>query len=326
MAMVGGLAAAWFIWRVVREPVRRLVEGTQAVAAGHLDMRIKLGSGGELGALAEAFNRMTDDLSRAHERTRRWEEDLEQAVREKTEELSRTQAQMLHMEKMASLGKLSAIVAHELNNPLAGILVYAKLVRRELGNGPDEVLRYLDVIARESARCGDIVKNLLLFARQSRAEFAEQNLNAIIQRSMLTVQHLAQQSGVDCVVEPWSGDDHLTADANQLQQALVALLVNAVEAMPKGGTLTVRAGGDPGVLRVELTDTGTGIAPDVLAHIFEPFFSTKGDEKGVGLGLAVAYGIVRRHAGQIEVASQVGVGTTFRVVLPRHLTRSEIDG
>jgi two-component system NtrC family sensor kinase len=329
MAMVGGLAAGWFIWRVLREPVRRLVQGTQAVATGDLSTRIMLRSGGELGALAEAFNRMTEDLSRARERTQRWEDELARAVHEKTEELSRAQAQMLHMEKMASLGKLSAIVAHELNNPLAGILVYAKLIQRELGSRQvtsdqaDEIQRYLDVIGRESARCGDIVRNLLLFARQSRADFGQQHLNSIIERSMLTVQHLAKQSGIECVVEPIGGDDQLTADANQLQQALVALLVNAVEAMPAGGTLTVRAEGDAAALRVEIIDTGVGITPGVLPHIFEPFVSTKGDEKGVGLGLAVAYGIVRRHEGHIEVQSQVGAGTTFRVVLPRHLTSAE---
>jgi two-component system NtrC family sensor kinase len=329
MAMVGGLAAGWFIWRVVREPVRRLVQGTQAVATGDLSTRIVLSSGGELGALAEAFNRMTEDLSRAREQTQRWEDELARAVREKTEELSHAQAQMMHMEKMASLGKLSAIVAHELNNPLAGILVYAKLIQRELGSRqvpseqPDEVLRYLDVIGRESARCGDIVRNLLLFARQSRADFGQQKLNSVIERSMLTVQHLAKQSGIECVVQLLPGDDRLTADANQLQQALVALLVNAVEAMPAGGTLTVRAEEDATALRVEITDTGVGIAPSVLPHIFEPFVSTKGDEKGVGLGLAVAYGIVRRHEGHIEVQSEVGVGTTFRVVVPRHLTSTE---
>jgi two-component system NtrC family sensor kinase len=323
MALVWGGAVALVIWRFVRRPVRDLAEGTRRIAAGELDTRIELNKTGEMGELAEAFNKMTEDLARAREQEKQWEDELEAAVRRKTEELSRAQSQMVHMEKMASLGKLAATVAHELNNPLAGILVYAKLVARDLGSGElsaesrAEMLRHLQAISQESSRCGDIVRNLLTFARQSKPNFAEHHFNEVIERSLMTVQHLIKLGGVTSSVHLIEGDDVVDGDANQLQQALVALLVNAVEAMRSGGELGIRALGRDHEVEVEISDTGVGISPDVLPNIYEPFVSTKGDEKGVGLGLAVAYGIIRRHEGTISVESEVGAGTTFRVVLPR---------
>lgn len=323
MALVGGVVTAVFIWKFVRLPVLRLVEGTRRVAAGDLSAKIDLDARGELGELARAFNHMTGDLAAARERTQKWEEELERAVDEKTEKLSRAQHQMTQMEKMASLGKLAATVAHELNNPLAGILVYAKLIRRELGGealSPEakaEALRYIDVISQETARCGDIVKNLLVFARESRTQFVQQNLNPIVERAMMTVRHLVKHAAVDCSVEPLAGDDRFIGDANQIQQALVALLVNAIEAMPQGGELSLKSRADDQRLTIEVADTGTGIPPDVLPHVFEPFVSTKGSEKGVGLGLAIVYGIVTRHRGTIEVESEVGKGTKFVLQLPR---------
>ncbi len=323
MALVWGGAVALFIWRFVRRPVRALAEGTRRIAAGELDTRIELNDPGEIGELADAFNKMTEDLALAREQERQWEDELKAAVRRKTEELSRAQSQMVHMEKMASLGKLAATVAHELNNPLAGILVYARLVARELEDGElsaetrTEVLRHLHAISQESGRCGEIVRNLLTFARQSKPDFAEHHLNEVMERSLMTVQHLIKLGGITSSVHLIDGDDLLDGDANQLQQALVAILVNAVEAMRSGGDLEVRARGREQEVVIEISDTGVGIPDDVLPNIYEPFVSTKGDEKGVGLGLAVAYGIIRRHDGTITVESEVGVGTTFRVVLPR---------
>jgi two-component system NtrC family sensor kinase len=225
---------------------------------------------------------------------------------------------------MASLGKLAAMVAHEINNPLAGILVYAKLLLRGLGTANVaeeeriESLRYIEVIRQESTRCGEIVKNLLSFARQSRTAFAEHSLAVIVDRSIMTVQHLLKTKSIECKVEPLAGDDTVLCDANEIQQALVALLVNAVEAMPNGGVLRISLTpkGDDHVV-IAVADTGVGIAPEVLPEIFEPFFSTKGDEKGVGLGLAAVYGIVRRHEATIDVESEVGEGATFRITLPR---------
>ncbi len=323
MALVGGLATYLSIWRFVQRPVRRLVDGTRKVAAGDLGVRVEVDRGRELQVLAESFNQMSAELAAARARSEQWEEELAAAIARKTRELGAAQRHIVHMEKMASLGKLAATVAHELNNPLGGILVYAKLIQRELPKADlpekdkEEILRYVEVVRSESARCGDIVKNLLTFARQSKNVFAEHNLNPIIDRSLMTVQHLLKSNGIEHSVEHVAGDDRLTCDANEIQQALVALLVNAAEAMPSGGQLRVEAEASADDLTISITDTGVGIPPEVLPEIFEPFVSTKGD-KGVGLGLAVVYGIIRRHEADIDVSSKPGAGTTFRITLPRH--------
>jgi two-component system NtrC family sensor kinase len=277
-----------------------------------------------MGQLAVSFNRMTGDLREAREELTRWSDKLESRLMEKTTELNRTQRQVVHMEKMASLGKLAATVAHELNNPLAGILNYSKLVDRSLSDGglPDvertELQRCLGLIQKEASRCGDIVRNLLLFARQTGAELALVPLNPIIERSLMLVHHHMEMTGVQLETSLFEeGADQVVCDGNQIQQALVALLVNAVEAMPDGGTLSLRAVGREEWVAIAVTDTGTGIPPEVIPHVFEPFFSTKDKAEGVGLGLAVAYGIIQRHGGDIEIESQVDHGTTFTVTLPK---------
>jgi two-component system NtrC family sensor kinase len=312
-----------FVYRIVRRPVMKLVEGTQRIAQGDLDTRIDVTSKDELGVLASAFNGMTQDLHKARAEANHWSQQLEQKVVEKTAELGRIQRQVLLMEKMASLGKLAATVAHELNNPLGGILNYAKLVERVVRDetldeaGKREIQHYLTAIQQESRRSGDIVRNLLLFARPSRASFAPVHLSQIIERSLLLVQHRMAMASIACAYQPTSADDMLTCDPDQIQQVLVALLVNAIEAMEDGGELhvTVTPAGD--TVELVIADTGVGIPEDAIGHIFEPFFSTKDKESGVGLGLAVVYGIVRGHNGTIDVASDPGKGTTFTVRLPR---------
>lgn len=323
MVAIIGAATALFINRVIRLPVQRLIAGTRRLALGDLDTQIDVGARNQIGQLAESFNRMTDDLRRAREQLTEWSATLERKVVDKTEELGRAQRQIVQMEKMASLGKLAATVAHELNNPLAGILTYAKVVEKDLGNEgfrPEdraEVARYLDLIQRESRRCGDIVRNLLLFARPSGGAFAYQAVNPILDRAVMIIHHHVEMAQIELETSPIAGDDVVLCDADQLQQALVALLVNSVEAMSAGGTLAVRAEGEASSIRISVSDTGVGIPPEVLPHIFEPFFSTKENGTGVGLGLAVVYGIVQRHGGRIDVHSDVGRGTTFTLVLPR---------
>jgi two-component system NtrC family sensor kinase len=327
VALCVGAASAVFIHRVVRVPVGRLTEGARRIAAGDLDSRVDVASRDEIGALADDFNRMTENLRLARREIAEWSATLEQKVVEKTDELGRAQRQLVQMEKMASLGKLAAMVAHELNNPIAGILTYAKLVERGLRD-PDppaerreEISRYLGVIQKESSRCGDVVRNMLLFARRTTARSAPEHVNPIVARSLMLVGHAMRMAGIRAESRPLDGDDRIVCDADHLEQALVALLVNAVEAMPDGGTLSVRAGhatadGAPAV-RIEVSDTGVGIAPEILPHIYEPFFTTKEATSGVGLGLAVVYGIVEEHRGRIEVESEPNKGTTFRIVLPR---------
>jgi two-component system NtrC family sensor kinase len=266
---------------------------------------------------------MTRDLRAAKQELTAWSDRLESRLAEKTDELNRTQRQVVHMEKMASLGKLSATVAHELNNPLAGILNYAKLVERTVRESDraeqekQELTRYLNLVHKEAGRCGGIVRNLLLFARQSGVEFALHPLNDIIERALMLVRHHLEMSNVQAETKLVDGDDRIVCDADQIQQALLALFVNAVEAMPDGGTLIVEARPTGEELTLTVSDTGVGIPVGAVSRVFEPFFSTKEQTSAAGLGLAVVYGIVRRHGGDIEVDSEVGRGTTFTIVLPR---------
>ena len=225
------------------------------------------------------------------------------------------------MEKIATLGKLAAGVAHELNNPLAGMLVYAGLVQRRLAEVKgepvvEEVQRHMKLIREETARCGSIVKNLLVFARESRVRVAEHRLAEIMERSLTLIGHQLELQGIELKVNELEHDE-LSCDAHQIQQAFIALLVNAIEAMGDGGQLTVTLTGDAERVWVDIQDTGSGIPDDVVGHIFEPFFSTKEENKGVGLGLSVVYGIIHRHGGSIEVDSSPSEGTSFRIELPR---------
>jgi len=320
---VVALVSAVIFHRFIRQPIARLQVGARRIAGGDLSTRIEVAGGHELARLADDFNRMAEDLSQAQREVEVWSSTLEEKVEQRTEELRRAQHQVQHMEKMASLGKLSATVAHELNNPISGILTYARLVERELDEQPldgrvkDEMGRYLSVVKQESARCGSIVRNLLLFARMDGGEMDTVDLNQVVERSLMLVRHHMEITGVTLDARRLEGDATVFAIGNELQQALVALLVNAVEAMPDGGRLRVALEGDAEQVRVDVGDTGTGISQDALPHIFEPFFSTKTKESGVGLGLAVVYGIVHRHKGRITVESTVGKGTTFQIVLPR---------
>lgn len=324
LACVVGIASGGFIATNLRRPVRRLIDGVERVAGGDLDSEIAVDRRDELGHLARAFNDMTSDLRRARSELRGWSERLEQKLVEKSKELGRTQRQVAHMDKMASLGKLAATVAHELNNPLAGIFNYAKLVERTLRDAdlPPEVRtdleRSIGLIRQEAWRSGEIVRNLLLFARRSGGEFALHRLNDIVERSVMLVRHHLEVTDVHLDRTALPDDDPgVVCDAGQIEQALVALFVNAVEAMPDGGTLGVSLTGAADEVALEVRDSGVGIPRDALPQVFEPFFSTKEKTSGVGLGLAVVYGIVRRHGGHISVDSDEGRGTTFRIVLPR---------
>lgn len=328
-AMMAGLLAVAFIDRMVRKPVHKLIRGAQVVASGNLDTEIEVKSQDELGQLATAFNQMTGDLRDAQHELTEWSNILESKLREKTDELSRTQQQIAHMDKMASLGKLAATVAHELNNPLAGILNYAKLVDRTIQESEtdlpekEELFRHLRLIQKEASRSGEIVRNLLIFARPAGVELALHSLNQILDRSVMLVRHHIEMSGIKLEMTVLLDDDQLVCDADQMEQAIVALLVNAVEAMPNGGTLKIIIDDIDGSINISIADSGVGIQEEALPSIFEPFFTSKEKTDGAGLGLAVVYGIIQRHQAHIEVESTVGVGTMFRIKLPRRQSEEE---
>lgn len=331
LVVVIGIVTALMFRRLIHQPIGRLQEGTRRIASGDLRTRIQVRGQHELARLARDFNHMAEDLSRAQAELTEWSQNLEEKVTEKTTALRNAQRQVMHMEKMASLGKLSATVAHELNNPINGMLTYARLIERELDDQPleaevrQELGRYLHLVQQECARCGDIVKNMLVFARRTGGEMGAVDLNEIVDRSLMLVRHRLDLGGTELRASYLEGNAKVVADPGQVQQALVALLVNAVEAMKEGGVLSVSVEDAGGGVAIDIGDTGPGIPPDVLPLIFEPFFSTKDQESGVGLGLAVVYGIVHRHGGSIEVESELGVGTTFHLRFPRIPPASHAD-
>lgn len=317
---------AVIVYRGVHRPARTLREGTERLAAGDLSVEIDLHRADELGLLAASFNHMARSLREADAELRGWSHTLEDRVHEKTRELELLNAQLIQSEKSASLGRMAATVAHELNNPLSGILTYAKLSGRWVrslvpdGSQRQQVLDALALIQAESLRCGNIVRDLLTYARQHAAEFRPAPLHQLVDRALQLVAHHVELRGIRTERELTLADDTVTCDPDQLVQALLALLVNAVEAMTEGGCLAVRTWAEPGEperVRISVRDSGVGIPPEIRNHIFDPFFSTKHATKGVGLGLAVVYGIVQRHDGRIEVASDPGAGTTFTITLPR---------
>ena len=324
-AVVGLLA-----WRIVHRPLNRLLLGIRRLGAGDMSHRLTETHVGEMAELSDAFNDMSARLENAQCELEQWALTLESKVAEKTRELERTRDQMVFTEKMASLGKLAAVVAHEINNPLAGILVYTKLIRRRLAkqeqnaDGVIEMDANLATIESETSRCGDIVRNLLLFSRRSETSREPADLHAIVRRALRLLQHQAELNGITTRLELGEIPE-VVCDAPEIQQASLAVLMNALEAMPEGGTLTVGTHADvsANTVTIEIADTGVGIPPEIQPKIFEPFFSTKSEGKGTGLGLAVAYGIVRRHHGRIEFDSIMGRGTTFRIVLPVRAAESK---
>lgn len=321
LVLAVALLFAFVLYRLVQQPVGALVAGTEAVSAGRLEHRIGPRGAGELTLLAESFDHMTGELQAAREENRRWAETLETQVRDKTGELRNAQAHLVRMDRMASLGKLAATVAHEINNPLAGILTYARLLQRELDAGPqsdaEDMRRYAGTISNETQRCGDIVRNLLSFARTSGVQFAPAHVHALVDAAVRLVKHHFNLRQVALEMHLGAGDDTVECAAGEIEQALLALVVNAGEATPAGGRVEIRTILGPEDVQVAVQDSGCGIPPDVLPHVFEPFFTTKSAAKGVGLGLAVAYGIMQRHGGRIDVQTAVGSGSTFTLVWPR---------
>jgi two-component system NtrC family sensor kinase len=317
----------WLAWRVVHRPVHALLDGTRRLASGDLAHRIPDQSIGEIHELAESFNAMARRLQAAQQALEEWNRTLEERVAQKTRELEKARDQLVLTEKMVSLGKLSAIVAHEINNPLAGILVTIKLLRRRLPrllgeNAGEEEARKaeekLALVEKETARCGDVVRNLLLFSRRREISRRSEEIPPIVDRCLKLVAHQAELQQVEVSVEQDPDLPPVTCDPDEIEQACLVLIMNAIDAMPDGGELRVRmkhlAG--PKMVRVEVQDTGVGIPPEIQGRIFEPFYSTKTEGQGTGLGLSVLYGVVQRHLGRVDFRSRPGEGSTFWIDLP----------
>ncbi|BDG07376.1 sensor histidine kinase [Anaeromyxobacter paludicola] len=319
----------YFFARIqVVQPVAALVHATRQVATDQLDVELRIDSRGELGLLAASFNDMTRELRRAEGDLHRLMGSLEHEVEERTAALKSAQAQLIQSEKLSSLGRLSASIAHEINNPLAGILTFSKLLIRTLEQGPPNdatrrsCIKNLALVQRETERCSAIVRNLLDFARERPLALKEVDVNKAVEECVQLLGHQFMLSGMELAVE-LGPVPMVEADFGQLRQAFVNVSMNACEAMARGGKLVVRTQLLEQAHQVEVSfcDTGPGIRPEHLAKIFDPFFTTK--ESGTGLGLSVVYGIVQRHHGHVEVKSDLGKGTCIHIRLPAMEARKE---
>ena len=302
--------------RFVNRPIDKLLAATKTAAHGNLDQIVGVRSHDELGELSDSFNNMIAELKRSRDAIEGWTQTLEQRVQERTQELQQVQDQLIHAGKMAAIGELAAGVAHEINNPLTGVLTFSSLMLKKVDeNHPWK--KDLENIVQQTTRCRNIVRGLLDFARQRKPDKKEWDIRTLIEQTLTLVEKQAPFQNIKINKEFRGMIPMLFVDGDQIQQVFMNILLNAADAMTEnGGTLTIRTELKDGIATVSFTDTGCGIPKEHFSKLFDPFFTTKQTGKGTGLGLAISYGIIQSHSGDIEVESEVGRGSTFRISLP----------
>lgn len=331
--LLTALFIAFFTRRFVTRPVRKLIEGTRAISAMQLDKKpIEVHSSEELEELARSFNTMRERLVHAMTELNQFTQNLESKVEARTEELKTVNRKLVQTDRMASLGQLAASVAHEINNPISGVLNLSMLMQRILkddGIPPERIAdfrKYLSQVVSETSRVGRIVTDLLSFSRRSKPHSASTDLNAIVRTTLSVVSHKLKLGNVEVHLNLREDLPLLQCDNSQMQQVVLNLVMNAAEASQKNGRgdVWITTWVDPGDTSVilEVRDNGEGIPQEIASKIFDPFFTTKEEGKGVGLGLAVVYGIIEAHHGDIDVSSKAGNGATFTVTLPLASTES----
>lgn len=319
------LLLIFFTNKKIKYPLNQIILASEAFTRGDRSKRldIKPNQLSDMQMVSQAFNEMLDNIQSATLELENWSQQLEYKVQKKTEELGQAQNELINIERIASLGKLSLSVAHEINNPLSGILVYARLVQKQLGNPNldqdkiNNMLKHLKLIESETKRCGDIVKGLLDFSRKDQNGFEPKHLHEILIDTFELMAHTLKIGDIHFISDLAAKKDMVSCSPNQIKQACLAILVNATEAVAKNGEILVRTfNPDENHMTVEFTDNGVGIAVEDIPHIFEPFFSTKEKTTGIGLGLSIVHGIAQSHKGKIDVKSERGKETTFALTLP----------
>ncbi len=328
LVMLGILLSVTLV-KMIASPINTLVEATERLASGDLSQRVHVQTDAELERLALAFNTMCDSLEKTRKELELHNQTLEEKVRERTQRLEEVQKQVVQSEKMAAVGQLAAGVAHELNNPLGGILGYAQFALERMSAGRLQendftaFQRYLSDIELQARRCKMIVKNLLKFSRSSdKLEFDLVDINSALDETFVFTSHQLGMKDIHLEIDLQANLPKVLGNVNLLQQVFTNILINSMQAMPEGGDLKVRTRFNPpvgefgGAVEISFTDSGMGIPEENRNKIFEPFFTTKKVGEGTGLGLSVSYGIIRDHGGDIKLESAVGTGSTFTVVLP----------
>ena len=314
-----------FTRKKIKDPLNAIIKASKAVSDGDTNTRLEIKHRqlDDMRMVSLAFNNMLDNLNTATIELQNWSHQLEYKVQKKSEELLEAQNELIHIERIASLGKLSSSVAHEINNPLSGVLTFTKLVHKQLSKveldpiKKESMLQNLKVIETETKRCGDIVKGLLDFSKKDQHNFENLHLHKILKETYDLMSHQMKIANISFLTEFSARSDIVYCSQNQIKQACVAILVNASEAATENGEILIKTKNpDEYNIIFEITDNGSGIAPEDLPHIFEPFFSAKQKASGTGLGLAIVHGIVQNHKGTIEVKSELGRGTTISIILP----------
>jgi two-component system NtrC family sensor kinase len=314
-----------FTTRKIKAPLNAIIIASEAVASGDKTTRLEIKNGqlADIRMVSEAFNDMLDSLHAANNELQNWSQQLEYKVQKKSEELGEVQKELINIERIASLGKLSLSVDHEINNPLSGILIYTKLINKQITKQEldpvkkESILKNLNLIENETKRCGDIVKSLLDFSRKDQNDFEHKNLHVILQDTFDLMAHPMKIANIEFLAELNAREDLIYCSPNQIKQACVALLVNSSEAVLENGEIIMKTTNpDNDHIKLEIIDNGIGIAEEDISHIFQPFFSTKQSSSGIGLGLAIVHGIVQSHNAKLDVKSTQGKGTTISITIP----------
>ena len=315
----------YFTNKKIKNPLNQIIIASEAVTKGDTNTRLPVipNQLSDMRMVSVAFNEMLDNLQAANNELQNWSQQLEYKVQKKTEELGRAQNELINIERIASLGKLSLSVAHEINNPLSGILIYTKLIYKQLNNPElddkkrETMLKNLKLIESETKRCGDIVKGLLDFSRKNQDGFENRHLHEVLKETVELMVHPMKIANIYFWTDFNAKTDMVFCSPNQIKQACIAILVNASEAVTENGEIVLRTSNpDSEHIRIDIIDNGAGIAEEDLPHVFQPFFTTKEKANGIGLGLAIVHGIVENHKGKIEVSSVRGTETTVSITIP----------
>lgn len=332
--LLAAASVGLLLQRLIYLPLKDLESGAAKISAGDLVHKIPVRSNDELGRVAGSFNQMTLALQKSRSELEELVLTLESKVEKRTQELRVAEAEVAQGEKLASVGMLASGVAHELNNPLTGVLTFTSLLRGKMADGSQDA-EDLDLVIRETKRCASIIRRLLDFAREKVPVNGLFNLNQLIEDTVRFVDRPASLQNIEIKLDLAQDLPQVWGDADLIKQVILNVVVNAQQAIEDRGTIRVesRLAAAPGgsgeqpspMVEIAISDTGCGIPEANMQRIFDPFFTSKAVGKGTGLGLSVSHGIVKAHGGKILVESTVGVGTTFRIQLPIQSPFGNID-